>query len=450
MSVEETKQSLKLGIQMLHEIVDDGIVKKTDYHQTLSVIEGYLKELLYSSGYDYSKVNNKPLFRLNEDMRLNILKQKEEIFKSNEYVGVCEGMHYLSGIFEEFLNTYHLGYCDKFDLDDSGWINVGIICSIHSSFNYENKETDKLNFQKQMKTLTNMGFDLNIKKTEAKILDTGNNHDLLKKIFQERKSENISIGTMDNVVDNISFIIHPEDFENFEVDSENIVFEISETLNMDEKVKIKKLCSEIRFAIDSMNEELLHTCGYLIESYLVDIFETFNYDSILITSYKKRNEEIRNKNLSIRERESALGEKMRPEKIHESIKEIKKILSNYLLTNLSFTTQDLKINKYGILSCTFRYVIDHTYLSSRNKKYIPLDEIKQKFSTIEKKDSHEKFFIKDKPENRRILLSILENIDSLEVKSIESNFYEGLFVINNISVIIDNVSDVFNLTLKLN
>jgi len=426
--------------------ISDGVVEKSKYHESLSKLEGNIVSLLELSGYDYSKTERNPFFRLSDSSRLSIATAKEEAFLKNEKIAICEGVQYWYKIFNDFLDVYHVGFCHDFVLKERGWIEIDVSCLIHSSFSSENKESAKLNFFKQIKTLKDIGFDLTVKKQDAELMNTGNNHLLIQKMFNDVGGVMVSIITMEDRIRNIKFSIHPENLENFCVDKDTIKLEISENLNADETRKLKKVSSEIPFAISNMQGELLHTCGSLVESYFSDMCKTLNFECELRTKHEKRHEAARNNNMLINSKELSIGEKIPVDAMHKGIKEAYELLEGYFANKTSFRISDLEAHRYGGLAFSLQYIsTSHSYSKG---KLLSEEKMKEMFTTVGTTKKSENLFIEDTADNRATLFNEIYKISSAEIRKFESEMRDGFLVIKKVDVMIDNVADVFELTFE--
>jgi hypothetical protein len=142
---------------------------------------------------------------------------------------------------------------------------------------------------------------------------------------------------------------------------------VTDELNADEIIKLKKLIAEIpsSLAFIKCNPDMLHTCGYVAESSFAEICEIVGYNGIIFDRLKKRHAAARSANMGVYEIEKEIGSQFPIETARETMSKIVNALYYFCVENVHSMAKDICIDRYGCLRMTVQWVSD-----SEDLKYV--------------------------------------------------------------------------------
>lgn len=424
-----------------------GSLEKENFKEDILKLNDIFEDLLKDCKYP----ENRLMLRFNEDERLAQIENKINLFKDKPYIGIQEGVKICEQKIRNFLEYYHIGYCNSLFLGNYGSLDVTIGCLIHNHSSFHDKdESNKIKFQMQMDILKDYGFDLELKKNEAFLLGTENNIVLLKQLLSSFGCALIKIEVLGErknmcIIDKISFKIKPSDLLDTNFSLPEISFKVSNELNPDEISSIISNFKELYSSYTTFMEMegLRDNCGYIIQSLFAQICKTLNITTSISEKNNIEHSEIRRKNIEIREKEIELGQLISGEVIKEGMGLLYNHLNKIGYEKLGFRCSDLSISPHNI-NATF-FIYRQKYCFENNIKRIKEDALKDIYDVIGSLED----------ESLNILLNDknVETLNLLIKKHIPNGFISNLkignhwsimnFYIESFEVSISNLNDLF-------
>lgn len=437
-------------VSKIQSLLSSGETEKKAYHEALKSAEVGVRAHLDSVGYKYEDMERVSLFKDTTDTRLARANEKREQFAKNPELAAADYVKYASGLLESFLKHYNIGWLHEFNMTKYGMFAVDISCSIHLPF--DNSESAKLLFEKQLNTLREVGFELqNDRFNGQQLASTAKNQELLTELISSRGGKSIEIHLRGNAIRSVEFRISPENVENFNEDVLVIKFDVSDKLNQDEVHQANKLVKGIGehlayagmdFAYGSEGANIPKLAAGLIESEFAELCEIFAYEGEISKTVRERHKESREKNQTIRSIEENIGSLFPQELAKDTIKDIYGRIGRFSVEKLGFNVLDFSIDKYGIISVKLGACTGFPI----GRKPLSEEETSKLFQTVGQSRRMDNFWIVDSTENKKTLSNILFlNIPSCDICEIISRESQGEFGIRTITMYIRNILDVFKL-----
>lgn len=431
-------------LNSLITLFNSGEIKKANYISALQEGEKAIRNILDSRGYDYNKTERINLFRVSDDVRLSEAKAKMEKMKENPAVSISEYVQSLNRIFDNFLEMYNFGWCRELQVNESGTVHIQLCCHLHAKSFDSNPASSKINFKMQIDRLKSVGFEMGKDQFgDTCFIDNGHNMDLMKKFWSERGARGIQMSTRGGAIHELEFYVSNADMEKFDIDSEKVQLFVSDELNDDETMKIKKLISEIESTISFNEPTMIHTCGSIVESYFSEISEIIGYDGEIRKAVTDRHVSTRKINQEIRDIEESIGEMFPAKMAKDVVKEIYTKLYRMTVNKIGFSCHDFHIDKYGYVNVKLSFCAGHHFFIGQ---VMSDEDTKNTFTTIGDCRDNDNLFIVDDSDNKKKILQILRGyIPSLDIRDINVNERNGEFVIRSMNVFIRNAVDLINL-----
>lgn len=426
-------------------LYNSGVCRKDKFTETLEEAEKKIIEILNSRGYRYDESERINLFRVSDEVRLAEAKEKLTRMETNPETSISEYVKSLNTIFDNFLDMYNFGWCRELEVNEYGTIHIQLCLTLHSKHFSDNPASAKINFENQIARLKSLGFEIGKDKMhDNAFLDTAKNHDLMKEFWESRGARNLHITTRGESIYELEFHIQKVDFDNFNIDKETVCLYVSEELNEDERLRIKKLVSEIESTISFNEPSMINTCGTLVESYFAELCEIFGYDGEIRNIVDERHSKARKINMEIRNIEESIGEMFPAEKARDVLNSMYTKLSRMAVNQIGFSCHNFKMDKYGYVNVELSYCSGYHFGVGQ---IMTDEETKKIFETIGDSRRDDSLFIVDSTENKKTLLRILRSsIPSLDIRNIIVNERNGEFYIRRMEVFIRNSLDLINLS----
>lgn len=426
------------------QLFNEGEINKNKYISHLKKCETEIRKILDSKGYAYNPDDRINLFKVSDEIRLAEAKEKESRIAENPSIAISEFVKSLDRRFNDFLKVYNFGWCRELAIESYGSVKIQLNCRPHMPILPDNPISSKMNFEKQIQTLKDIGFIMGKDEmNDICFVDSGINHELMKSFWEKRGARQMYITTRGNAIYEVTFHISIPDMVNLDSDTENICLFVSEDLNEDEKARLKKLFKDVESTIQISDLALLNTCGYLVESYFAEISDIFGYDGPIKKTVDDRHAKSRKINTEIREIEQRIGDFFPAEIAKDTVKDISKKFERMTINKIGFSVHDFVIDKYGYITGKLFYVSGHNFAVG---KEMSDEDTKATFHTIGESRASENLFIIDDYENKKNIINILRSsVPSIDISEITSVIRDDEFVIKNIQFSIRNAIDLVNL-----
>ena len=340
-------------------LLDMDVKTKSTYRAALEGIDLEFSETLQNINYNSDGVNNTiELHRQPTDIRLMVANDRLIEFAKNKEVGLFDFVKHARTTMHDFLDVIKLGFLHSLHMDDSGLFNIEIACMLHESGLEHNTSTAK-KFEDQLKHLADFGL-VDIEKAKGigsyLIKDTENNRTAIKRILQERGAMLVCLKSRKNHIDSVSFKLDPKNLHKFAENATDYTLPVTDELNDDEMIKLKKLVAEIPSSLAFIKEspDMLQTCGFVAESSFAEIEEIIAFDGVISKRVKERHAKERTANMNIHDIENEIGSNFPVEIARDIMEKINATMSYFCVANLHATTRNLMIDEWGNLKLDIR------------------------------------------------------------------------------------------------
>jgi hypothetical protein len=424
-------------IERLSEIFNSNQFEKAKYLETLKECDEVIFSFL--SEKDYKNLQLPDLFRLNSDERLKIAKHKIQLCEKNPNFALKEVITSKMQHLETFVNKYRIGFVQKAELQETGFVKVDIPCLITSRNYTNNPHSARKLFEIQLQFLKDEGFHVEQDNMGYYFVNDENNINLFQKLLTSRNCKHIEIKTLDSRIRSISFLIHINDLEKMNEIVDKIKADKTDTLNDDEKENFKKYINEIKFAKNFSsvsNNDLV--CYSLIESYFAELCKIFNYEGKVVEIHKLRFADEVSKNTEIKSIEDVLSKTYENIDIVENIQSIKKKIEDFVVNKMCFYVSEFYFDKYGVLNLKFRYITNPIALMRMD--CMSEDELRNTFKVNSGNRYDENLFIIDNVDNKEKLETILSTlISNFYICDMSVNKKHENYIITDFRAFLDEV-----------
>ena len=452
-------------------LLDMDVRTKSTYQATLAGLDLGMSEILSKLSYNPDGANNTiELHRQPTDIRLEAARKRLEAFFTNKEVGLCDFVKHARTTMHDFLDVIKLGFLHELYMDDSGLLKIEIACMLHESGLDHNTSTAK-KFENQIKHLADFGL-MDIEKAKGvgsyRFKDTENNRAIIKTLLSERGAILIQIKSFKDHIDSISFSLDPKNLHKFSENPVDYSMPITDELNDDEMIKLKKLVSEIPSSLAFIQEspDMVQTCGFVAESCFAEIEEICQFDGSIFKRVSERHAKERASNMSIRDIEKKIGEKFPADIARVTMEKLNATMSYFCVENLHAMSRNLMIDQWGNVKMDIK-------ISQRDGdlRYVWFfDETKYNEPNIPDKDLIDAAYFDavtnrngglrliDNENNRNIIAEFVKSVCDFDVDSIsavrdqcyvtktrygqEETRLESVFAIDSVSVSADNIDGI--------
>ena len=306
-------------------------------------VVSFLKEKKYNP-------QNVPHIELRMD-RIEDIEEKLSKIQDNNAI-IFEGVKKYNKIMHDFLDKYHFGFLKDFYITKGGYFKVCIPVLIMKSSMTSKPESDKINFENQMKRLEEAGITISRSgKREANIEATTENIEAVKKLLSLIGAECIDIKMIHEegkfYLREINCYVTPESIDNLSFTSEKFEMPVTDILNDDEIQDIYTNLKNMASAYGNASlPNVKDVCCSLILSHFSNICKTLGIETETSKNYELQFVETREKNKKIEELKNQIGEKVNAERIKEISKTIGNRIEEYLVNELNFYCSELKVSQY--------------------------------------------------------------------------------------------------------
>ena len=450
-------------------LLDMNVRAKSTYRAAMEGLDLSMNGILSGLGYDPNEdVNSAQLYRQPTNVRLDDAQKRLAAFEANKEVGLCDFVKQARNIMYDFLQAIKLGHIHSIHMDNSGLFHIEISCMLHES-GLESNTSTKAKFADQLKRLSDMGLEVESAKGfgHYKFNDTDNNRAVIRDILASRGASLIKICSRRDDIDLVSFALNPTDLAKFTEAQVDYTLPVTDELNDDEMIKLKKLMSEIPSSLSFIKEspDMLQTCGYVAESSFAEICDIVGFDGIVSKRVRERHAKERAANMNIHEIEKEIGNKFPAEIARGIMEKISATVAYFCVENLHGTARNLMIDEWGTIrtdikinqrssDLRYTYYFDDTKYNEPN---IPDWElIESVFEVV--KNRNDGIRLMDTENNRKTIMKFVKDIMGFEVDSISivrDDCYvtktrygeavtnlENIFVIDQISVSVDHIDGI--------
>lgn len=331
--------------------------KKTDFKDNILLLESeiisYLKEINFES-------QNLKKLSLGNTISNETLKDKLEKMKENPTIGLLEGINKYKQVLYDFLSIYHIGFLSDFYLNPSGLFKVVIPVLISKPSFSRTPYTDKVNFERQLQRLEKEGINIKRGKRE-KITIPANNINKVKLLLEKIKAKHIKIDIReedDLIIDKITFLVSPDDLDNFMEEKTKFVLPVSDKPNADEIENIYKMLKDMaNAAIDAKEPSLKDVCGSLLKSYFSNICNILGIKTTLQQEQEEKYKKDKELNKKQMELKFEISELISGEIVSQAAKTINKNLDKFLNSNIDFHISKLEINSFNSIKVCIKPIM---------------------------------------------------------------------------------------------
>ena len=451
-------------------LVDMDVRTKSTYRATLEGTDMAFNEFLAGIGYDPYETNSTiSLHRQPTNILLDTAKKRLEAFAANKEVGLCDFVKYARNVMYDFLDVVKLGHIHDFYMDNSGLFKIEISCLLHESGLDRDSSTAK-KFENQLKHLADFGL-MDIEKAMGlncyRFRDTDNNRGIIRELLKDRGAQLIQINTLGEEIDSVSFLLDPKNLYKFTENPVDYSLPVTEELNDDEMIKLKKLIGEIPASlmfIDT-NPDMLQTCGFVAESCFCEIEEIVGFEGSIFKRVKEKHAKERTANMNIREIEREIGSQFPVETARNVLEKISATMAYFCVENLHATIRNLMIDQWGNVKMDVKINqrgedLEYAYYfdsAKYNEPHIPeMDLIEDVFDVMKSRNGGIR--LKDTDNNRGLIAKFVNSVMGFEIDSIsvirdmcyttktaygeEITNLENIFVIDQIAISVDNIDGI--------
>ena len=445
---------------------------KSTYRAALEGIDQAFVETLEKIGYNPNSSDSTiSLHRQPTDFRLEAAKKRLETFATNNEVGLFDFVKHARTTMHDFLDVIKLGFLNDLTMDDFGCLQIRITCMLHASgCEYDTSNTKK--FEQQLKHLSDFGLT-DLKKVGGtrsyRFNDTDNNRNIIRTILEERGARMIKMEAMGPWIDYLSFELDPKHIHKFSENPVDYTLPVTDELNDDEMIKLKKLVAEITSSLAFIKEspDMLQTCGFVAESSFSEVEEIVGFDGIISKRVKERHAKERAANMNIHEIEKEIGSNFPVEIARDVMKKIDATMDYFCVKNLHGIARNLQITQWGSAKMDIRIEQrDDELLYARcwfdgtqEPELTDMELMREVFDVVENRNKGIRLI--DNEKNRKLIEEFLRDSAGCEIDSISvvrdncfietttpygtTRKLENVYVIDKISASTENIEKILEL-----
>jgi hypothetical protein len=451
-------------------LLDMDVKTKSTYRAALEGLDISMDQILTSLSYDPYCQDKNPvqLYRNPTDFRLEAARKRLTAFATNKEVGIIDYVKYAHNVVYDFLQVIKLGHLHNMQMNSSGMFEITISNTLHESGIDHNTST-KTKFESQLDYLARLGLETVKEKclNSYHFSDTDTNRAIIKKILSDRGAMMIRVDSWRDNIDQVSFTLNPANLRNFIESPVDYTLPVTEELNDDEMIKLKKLVNEIPSSLAFIKEspDMIQTCGFLAESCFAEIEEICGFDGNVFKRVKERHAKERAANMNIHDIEKEIGSQFPAEIARDVMNKLAATMAYFCVENLHATCSDLKITEWGTVSMGIRINqrsedLRYCYYFDKdkyNEPTVPVFELMDDvFDVVNNRNGGIRLI--DNENNRDTIASFAKSVCGLEIDSIsvvrddcyitrtrcgsEETCLKSIFVIDQITVSTDNIDGI--------
>lgn len=433
-------------------LLDMNVLTKSTYRAALEGLDLSMVEILDKLGYEYQPP--RALFNQPTDARLAQAKNKLIRFHEDKRVGMGEYVQKVHRTLGDFFDVVYFGRVMDLTATSGGHFDVNMSCLLSSGFS-DDKASAKKKFEEQLQRLNDMGIAVEKypKMSHWQMLDNDANKAVILETLQSKGASLIYITGRNGYISEIKFCLKPQDVANFETQPTFQKIAVTDELNEDEIIKIRKNISEIisSLAFIKSDPKMLNTCSFIAESCFSEICECVGFEGKISTRCKERHAAERAANLGIREIEAQIGNEFPVDEFAKTITQLHVDICYYLAYNLHSVIRNFSIDQWGSGKFTMKWVTNEDEFMY----YLDAEEF-DNGCFPDFKEYEELFKISDWEGVGKVLLDAGNNMEmvkdfiqtvpgmrvvSYKVKTVGSKPYmNDLFVIDEVEVVIDDMT----------
>ena len=247
----------------------------------------------------------------------------------------------------------------------------------------EKKETKRLKSEKQLDIIKQYGFDIGQKKHRNNDVDfknTDQNKELFINLLASFGISCLEFHSSESELLKISGRIDLEKLYAYVIPNMKITID-EETEKKNKLIFLDKRIKELYHSIATTNSmpNMIQTCGYLAEHYLVDIYKALGFNTPLCQKVEDYHKEERLKNQRIREIEEKIGETLSGTELIKLGKVFINRMGYKGLKDLGFdlSHETSCIGPYGVNLCFRALSLDHMMYSFNSYEKITEEDEKE-------------------------------------------------------------------------
>jgi hypothetical protein len=332
----------------------------------------------------------------------------------------------------------------------------------------DNTIAERNRFEDQLSSLRNIGLEVVKAKglNSYRFVDTDNNRKIISGILSDRKAKMIRFHSCIGNIDNVEFTLEPADLNLFTTMPSDYSMPVSDELNDDEFLKMKKLVGEIPFSLAgaTANPDMLQECCFVAEISFSDLCETVGYQGDIYNRVKSRYAKEKAANMDIHEIEKEIGLQFPVEIARDTMEKIAATLAYFCVENLHATTNSLSIDEWGYLRLNIRickrsddlmyayYFDDEKY----NTPTIPDALMNEVFDVANNRNGGMRII--DNEANRNLIAEFVRSVCKFDVDGMsivrddcyitstkfgeDTTQLKSVFVIDEVSVVVDHIDGI--------
>ena len=441
-------------LQHVSHLLDFGTLTKSVYATALEGPNSFLEQQFLNLGYTGKKFDDVRLYNMSTEQRSTLTKNTYAEFQKNPLVGVGHFTAHVDRVIHQFLNKYHIGFVNDVKMEYSGLLSIGIACSIHEPLISDNKESERILFEKQIETLKSLGLELKNyeKRSGYFIVDNDNNRFILSWLLSTKRSAKcLKITSNSGRIDHISFELAAQDIGQFDVDMDTTPIEVTTELNADEIHKIRKNIAEIYSSLSfaSQMPDMVQTCCYVAENCFAEICEIVGYEGSIFKKVEARYETERVLNGNIRNISQKIGENFPTDLAKSAYDTIRSNLMSWCVHKMHSTVRNVVIDQYGHVSAKIQWIQNNHdmmyYVDDDEEDLTELSFHEDNFHLTHWKDSD--YFLTSCPENELAITNMIASIPCADIQSIcvVPRSVNHKYTIDHINVDFGDIAALINL-----
>ncbi len=311
---EEKEKNMQRFMERVNERISKGILDRDAWFEDLISLEESITKWLNEKGYDATIAMNDrvSLSDHDTDSRLNCAEQLLQTIQTDKEKGLIQGVHRAQSKMKEILEYYNIGHIKEFHLKHTGLYIELYLGFMPYSMMDDKKETKRLKSEKQLDIMKQYGFDIGPKKHRNNYVgfrNTDQNKELFINLLASFGISCLEFHSSESELLKISGRIDLEKLYAYVIPNMKITID-EETEKKNKLIFLDKRIKELYHSIATTNSmpNMIQTCGYLAEHYLVDIYKTLGFNTPLCQKVENYHKEERLKNQRIREIEEKIGE----------------------------------------------------------------------------------------------------------------------------------------------
>lgn len=368
---EVKEKNMQRLMERVNERISKGILDRDAWFEDLIILEETLTKWLNEKGYDATIAMNDrvSLSDHDTDTRLNYAEQLLQTIQTDKEKGLIQGVHRAKSKMEKILEYYNIGHIKEFHLKHTGLYIELYLGFMPYSMMDDKKETKRLKSEKQLDIIKQYGFDIGKKKhrnNDVGFRNTDQNKELFVDLLASFGISCLEFHSSESELLKVSGKIDLEKLYAYVIPNLKIAID-EETEKKNKLIFLDKRIKELYHSIATTNSmpNMIQTCGYLAEHYLVDIYKTLGFNTPLCQKVENYHKEERLKNQRIREIEEKIGETLSGTELIKLGKLFIARMGHKGLKELGFdiSHETSCIDSYGINLCFRAVSIDHMMYS---------------------------------------------------------------------------------------